>query len=61
MKWMTIGSPSTSDLRSIQFFDEQRGIIVGAGGTILRTNNGGMSWTKVETDFPLSLFGIAIN
>jgi photosystem II stability/assembly factor-like uncharacterized protein len=60
-KWTALEIESTNDLRAVQFFDKQQGIIVGTNGTILRTIDGGTSWQKVETDFPLTLFGLAIN
>jgi photosystem II stability/assembly factor-like uncharacterized protein len=60
-KWVILENESTNDLRAVQFFDKQQGIIVGMNGIILRTKDGGTSWIKVETDFPLSLFGLAVN
>jgi photosystem II stability/assembly factor-like uncharacterized protein len=60
-KWTQVDSHTTNDLRSVQFFDDKRGIIIGSGGIILRTTDSGTTWMRVETDFPLSLFGVAIN
>jgi photosystem II stability/assembly factor-like uncharacterized protein len=61
IKWTAFEGEFTNDLRAVQFFDKQQGIIVGTNGTVLRTTDSGTTWIKVETDFPLTLFGLAIN
>lgn len=44
--WQKQQSGTFAWLRSIYFFDERRGFVVGASGTILTTQNGGETWEK---------------
>ena len=46
-------------LFTIRFSDEQTGLISGLGGVVLRTFDGGESWTYVETDRRQALFSVA--
>jgi photosystem II stability/assembly factor-like uncharacterized protein len=46
--WLRQPSGTTSNLNDIGFFDENKGIIVGDGGVVLRTINAGENW-NVET------------
>ena len=39
-------------LYNVDFRDDNEGYIVGGGGTILRTEDGGRNWEKVKTNFP---------
>jgi len=39
-----LGMPLTTWMRSIDFFDENNGWIVGGYGMILHTTDGGKSW-----------------
>ena len=41
--------PGPVNLHAVAFADERVGVIVGDRGTILRTNDGGTSWSAVET------------
>ena len=43
--WFTSPSGISTAINSIFFFDASNGWAVGAGGTILRTTNGGTSWS----------------
>lgn len=36
-------------LRDVHFFDEQHGVVLGAGGTLCETRDGGVSWSRVPT------------
>ena len=47
-------------LYEIYFADEDKGWIVGMDGIILKTENGGKLWRKLETDFDTPLYSIAI-
>ncbi len=38
--------PLTNDLWCMEFFDESSGITVGSTGTVMQTNDGGVSWTE---------------
>ncbi len=44
--WADISTGVTSDLKGIYFLDANIGFIVGSNGTILKTSNGGTSWTS---------------
>ena len=47
-------------LYEVYFEDEDKGWIVGMDGIILKTENGGKLWRKLETDFDTPLYSIAI-
>ena len=47
-QWELLNSGSNKNLSAIEFFNPLRGIAVGDSGTILKTNNGGNSWTQVS-------------
>jgi photosystem II stability/assembly factor-like uncharacterized protein len=42
--WQTHSTGQTLPLNGVQFFDEAHGWVVGDGGTILGTNDGGKTW-----------------
>ena len=42
--WFLQTSGTTEDLRGVSFTDSDNGTVVGAGGTILRTTDGGITW-----------------
>jgi photosystem II stability/assembly factor-like uncharacterized protein len=48
-EWTAMTRPGTAsaDLRSVWFVDANQGFAVGAAGTIVRTTNGGSTWTKI--------------
>jgi len=48
--WTLLNSGTTTTINSVTFFNADTGIAVGAGGTILRTVNGGINWTKIQGD-----------
>jgi photosystem II stability/assembly factor-like uncharacterized protein len=68
--WVSQFSPVSVDLNGVEFVDLQRGWAVGStrtvseGGTmvlretVLRTTNGGATWTPVETNTNVALKGI---
>jgi len=45
-KWKQAEVPVSSTLTSIHFTDEKSGWVVGHGGVILHTKNGGITWEK---------------
>jgi len=51
-------NPYTSNLRSVYFIDVQRGWVVGDGGTILSTSNGGKTWDKQSSGSDAALRSI---
>jgi photosystem II stability/assembly factor-like uncharacterized protein len=46
-------------LFTVRFSDAQHGMISGLGGVVLRTEDGGRSWSYVETDRVQALFSVA--
>ena len=46
-------------LFTIRFSDSQHGLIAGLGGVVLRSEDGGASWTYVETNRRQALFSVA--
>jgi len=44
--WVRQNANTLAWLHDIHFFDENRGLIAGGGGTFLETADGGKSWTK---------------
>jgi photosystem II stability/assembly factor-like uncharacterized protein len=68
-QWIQQTSNTTKMLRSICFTDENTGIIVGDSGTILKTTDGGLTWSSISSgttknlnsvDFPNALTGFAV-
>ena len=67
--WQVLHAPSRQELIHIDFVDEKRGWIVGAGGAILHTEDAGETWkrqlsgvteTLYHVDFRNSKQGIAV-
>jgi len=50
--WEIIESPTVQDLTSITFFTPEIGIITGHGGTLLRTEDGGLNWVVIVRHRP---------
>ncbi len=48
-QWIFQNSGTTSDIWGIQFLNVNTGFIVGGGGNIKRTTNGGTNWNSVST------------
>lgn len=57
-QWAAQTSGTTKDLYGCYFFDAQTGWIVGAGGTILKTTNGGNTWSSVSTTITSALYAV---
>jgi photosystem II stability/assembly factor-like uncharacterized protein len=47
--WIQLISGTGNDLKSVHFVDDQTGYAVGASGTIVKTDNGGFSWTAQDS------------
>jgi photosystem II stability/assembly factor-like uncharacterized protein len=47
--WQKQKSGTLSWLHGVYFFDEKYGFVVGTNGTILRTTDGGVNWTKADS------------
>jgi photosystem II stability/assembly factor-like uncharacterized protein len=56
--WEILRAPSQAELIHIDFVDEKHGWIVGADGTILRTEDSGDSWTKQESGTTATLYHV---
>jgi len=41
------------------FFDAKRGVVIGSGGTIIRTEDGGDSWKPIDINLKEWLYSIA--
>jgi len=48
--WLASSTPTTRTLTGIAFQDPRHGVIVGHGGTILRTVDGGATWHPADID-----------
>lgn len=48
-QWLVQTSGTSSNLKSVFFFNAQTGYVTGAGGLILITTNGGTNWTQQVT------------
>jgi photosystem II stability/assembly factor-like uncharacterized protein len=59
--WKAQATPVTRTLTSVAFADDKVGVAVGHGGSAVRTEDGGASWTDVtiEEAVPDSLLGVA--
>lgn len=58
--WNAISSPAgLTDLRAIDFPSYFAGYIVGNGGTILKSDNGGYSWADISPNTTEILYGVA--
>ena len=44
-QWVSLETPVTTPLYATSFCDTDNGVAVGAGGNIIITNDGGLSWT----------------
>ncbi len=58
ISWKLKIMPELTNLRSI-VFRGMIGIIVGDGGTIFRSNDGGNSWSKVQSSIKINLYSTA--
>ncbi|MCX6020379.1 MAG: YCF48-related protein [Chloroflexi bacterium] len=57
--WNVVPSPSPNDLLRVSFFEGKVGWIVGANGTVLKSPDGGTSWTVQKTGTELDMNSIA--
>jgi len=57
--WTRIRTETTSDLTAVHFADAQHGYITGAFSTLLKTSDGGETWTPVATPVSASFVSVA--
>lgn len=53
--WNLLTSGTTETLLSVDFIDDNIGIVVGTNGKILRTSDGGTTWTNISSGIPFNL------
>ena len=56
--WFTLNSGTANNLNGVYFSDLNTGLVVGQGGTVLRTTNGGTNFTFQSTGTLNHLFGV---
>ena len=56
--WQVLHAPTNQELIHIDFVDDRRGWIVGAGGAILHTEDAGESWNKQKSDTDATLYHV---
>jgi len=50
--WTAQTTGTTQNINSVHFINSLTGIAVGSSGTILKTTNGGSTWTPITVSFP---------
>jgi photosystem II stability/assembly factor-like uncharacterized protein len=53
--WEVVPTGTTADLRGLQFIGPDTGYVTGDAGTVLRTLDGGSSWTPATSPAPVNL------
>lgn len=56
--WFSLTSGTANNLNGVHFSSASTGLIVGQGGTILRTTNGGVNFVSQVSGTPNHLFGV---
>ncbi len=56
--WQVLHAPTNQELIHIDFVDDKRGWIVGAGGAILHTEDAGETWVKQKSDNQATLYHV---
>jgi photosystem II stability/assembly factor-like uncharacterized protein len=57
--WTLLNSGTTQNLNSVDFFDENNGLVVGDNGLILKTIDGGDTWNSVTSGTSNNLNGVS--
>jgi photosystem II stability/assembly factor-like uncharacterized protein len=58
-QWVQQNSGTDKNLNAVTFTDLQNGFAVGDSGTVLKTNNGGISWLSISSGTNLALMKVA--
>lgn len=58
-QWIVRSSGVTADLMEVSFADTLTGVAVGTGGAIVRTTDGGATWSRVTSGTDHHLHGVA--
>jgi photosystem II stability/assembly factor-like uncharacterized protein len=56
--WQVLHAPTDQELIHIDFVDDKRGWIVGAGGAILHTEDAGETWAKQPSETKATLYHV---
>ncbi|HXT64082.1 MAG TPA: YCF48-related protein [Pyrinomonadaceae bacterium] len=56
--WQMLEAGTRQELIHIDFIDDERGWIVGAGGAILHTEDAGETWTRQESGVTVTLYHV---
>lgn len=59
-QWTPLNSTTTQDLYDVDFLDPNYGVIVGTGGTILLTTNGGTTWADINNQLAGDVYSIKV-
>lgn len=57
--WMPLETPTDANLNAIDFINAMKGIAVGDNGTVIITNDGGLSWTLINSHVSNNLKSIS--
>ncbi|MEO6167515.1 MAG: YCF48-related protein [Chitinophagales bacterium] len=60
-QWSVLNSTTTNDLHDVEFLNNDYGIAVGDGGTILKTIDGGATWTNLNFSGPDNFNAVALS
>ncbi|MDN3668950.1 YCF48-related protein [Echinicola jeungdonensis] len=60
LSWTEQKSPIKNHMLSLDFFDEDMGLIVGENGKIFKTENGGQDWELISLPTPSALINVQI-
>lgn len=55
--WQPLESGTNADLHDLHFLDDDLGYVVGNAGTVLRTTDGGVTWTDASPETAGDLYG----
>lgn len=58
--WIDQVSNTTDSLFSVKFLNNNLGVVVGEGGTILRTTNNGSNWQAIASPISTSLYNLTV-
>lgn len=59
-EWTRVRTETSNDLVAVHFSDAQHGYIAGAFSTLLKTSNGGDTWTPAATPVSASFLSVAV-
>ncbi|HPO61840.1 MAG TPA: YCF48-related protein [Candidatus Kapabacteria bacterium] len=58
-EWKTIQSPTTNNLKSVFFIDQNTGWISGENATMFKTTDGGSTWNQLNVPTEITIFSVA--